>query len=418
MAGFLDAIAKLRGMGVPSSYLPITYHGSIALSGGSAATYLELYQRQPWVYAAVNKLARSVGRMPLKAYEFNGASRSRLRDNDLARLASRPSTITTPFGWKERMVKNTIIYGNGISVKIGVNSPEDIPDELMPAPSIGWSLGENNTYVWQSAAGEKFPFPRWQIVHFRFWDLDESGFGLSMLEPLRKTLAIEDAAQRLGVAAFDNMTRPAAILKTDQTLKQEVIDALKADMKSLHGGVDRAFKMALLQQGLDWAPAPSADLNEAAVIDHRKLSKEEVAAVIDVPQPTIGILDEANFASIDMLHTMLYQDSLGPWVTLIEETLQAEFVEMIPAFAGQFVEFDMNSVLRGDIGSRYRAYATAITSGFKTPNEIRALENDPPSDQPDADRLLFPTNLSGAVGAQLAQDNGTAAAARQNGRTR
>lgn len=414
MAGFTQAVANLRGRSI---WPPVVFEGSIDLAGGTAASYSQLYRRQPWVFAAVNKMARGVARMPLKAYSLNGESRERLRTGDLARLTRRPSMTVTPFAWKERFVKNTAIYGNSFIVKLGVNAPDEIPDELFPAPSIGWSVAADGSYVWTSNTGEKFAFDRWKVIHFRFWDLDESGFGISMLEPLRMTLAIEDAAQRLGVAAFGNMTRPASILKTDQRLDKDVIEYLKESLKSVHGGPDRAFKMAVLQQGLDWAPAPSADLAEAAVIEHRKLTKEEIAAVFDIPQPTIGILDEANFASLDMLHTMLYQDSLGPWVSLGEETLQFEFVEMIPDFKDQFVEFDMNAVMRGDITTRYRAYATAITTGFKTPNEIRKLENDPPSDQPGADQLLFPTNLSGAVGSQLAQDNGTASRTRQNGRT-
>ena len=409
MAGFLTAISKLRGAGTPA-WLPVTYEGRIELAGGSAATYSQLY-RQPWVYAAVNKIARGIGRMPLKAYQRSGDARDRLTNGDLARLTAHPSTITTPFGWKERIIKNTAIYGNAFVVKLGANTQYDIPDELFPSPSIGWTVGEGDTYVWTSALGEKFPFPRWQVIHFRFWDLDEHGFGISMLEPLRRTLAIEDAAQRLGVAAFNNATKPASILKTDQTLKKEVIERLTADMKAIHGGVDNAFKMAVLQQGLDWAPVPSADLNDAAVIDHRKITREEVAAVFDVPQPTIGILDEANFASLDMLHTMLYQDSMGPWISLIEETIQMEFVDMIVEFTDQFVEFDMNSVMRGDISTRYRAYATAIASGFKTPDEIRKLENDPPmaNVQPEAGMLHFQlSQSSGAVGGQLAQDTGNA----------
>ena len=34
--------------------------------------------------------------------------------------------------------------------------------------------------------------------------------------------------------------------------------------------------------------------------------------------------------------------------------------------------------MRGDITSRYQAYATAVQNGFKTRNEVRQLENDEP----------------------------------------
>jgi HK97 family phage portal protein len=413
---FTDAIANLRGKPIPApanaadwtSSLSFLREGSIDLADGLTASYKAIYQRQPWVYAAVNKLARSVARMPLKAYERDDAEKRRSFDGRLSDLMHQPYRGGTPFGLKERIVKNTAIYGNAIVVKLGPDDPDAPPDELFPAPATGWSLGEGDYYIWTSKAGDRYPFERRKIIHFRFWDLDETGFGMSMLEPLRMTLAIEDAAQRLGVSAF-KMPRPGSVLKTDQKLKPEAAAALKANIQAVHGTVDNAFKVAVLEQGLEWAPWPSTNMTESAVVDHRKLTREEVAAVFDVPQPTIGMLDEANFASVDMLHTMLYQDSLGPWVTMIEETLQAEFVNMIPAFAGQFVEFDLNAVLRGDISSRYRAYSTAISAGFKTPDEIRALENDAPmaDQQPEAGMLHFPLNQSsGRVGAQISEDSG------------
>lgn len=410
MALFTDAVANLRGRPLPEpaewvGTVPSLREGSIELADGLGSSYQTIYRKQPWVFASVNKLAKSVARMPLKAYQRDGVNRQRLFDGDLARLMSRPYGSGTPFFWKERIVKNTAIYGNAILVKLGVEDEVSVPGELFPAPPVGWTVGKNDTYIWTSKTGERFPFERWRIIHFRFWDLDENQFGMSMLEPLRMTLLLEDSAQRYGAQAFKAL-RPGSVLKTDKELKQEGMDKLLAQMQAIHGDMDSKFKLAVLQQGLDWAPWPTPDLNDAAVIDHRKLTKEEVAAVFDVPQPTIGILDEANFASLDMLHTMLYQDSLGPWVTMIEETLQTELVDIVPAFQNQFVEFDLNAVLRGDIATRYRAYATAIQTGFKTPNEIRQLENDPPSDQEGADQLLFPTNLSGAVGAQVAEDSG------------
>jgi hypothetical protein len=134
----------------------------------------------------------------------------------------------------------------------------------------------------------------------------------------------------------------------------------------------------------------------------------------------MGILRNANFASIDMLHTMLYQDSMGPWAVMIEDTTQLELVDITPAFKGQMVEIDMNGVMRGDLQGRYRAYSTGITSGFLKPEEARGFENLPPTGQPEADRIHLPTNLSGAVGAQNAEDRGqedkTTATASPNGR--
>lgn len=410
---FSDAIASFRSRGTPQpsesawlNWFTSTTGGSIELAQGLSASYTTIYQRQPYVFAAVNKIARGVARMPLKPYQQDGKVRRQVFDGPLSELMNRPMIGLTPFRLKEHLVKSTMCYGNGIIVKLGMKDDADTPTELMPSPAYGWRLGKGDTYIWTSREGKEFTFERWQIIHCAFYDLDDCGFGVSQLEPLRSTLYQEDAARRYGNAAFRNGARPGSVLKTDQKLKPETAAALRANMESIHGGPDDAFKIAVLEQGLEWVNPPASDLEEAAVVLHRKLAREEVASVLDVPQPAIGILDEANYNSIEILHTTLYQDSIGVWVQLIEETLQEDLIYRTPAFEGQYLKFNMNSVLRAPTEQRYRANATAITSGFKTPNEIRALEDDPPSDQPEADMLLFPMNLSGAVGAQLAEDTG------------
>jgi hypothetical protein len=53
-------------------------------------------------------------------------------------------------------------------------------------------------------------------------------------------------------------------------------------------------------------------------------------------------------------------------------------------------------VLKGNIEQQTAAYQAGITGGWLTPNEVRRLENLPPSDTPGADELHIPLNLSGS----------------------
>lgn len=413
---FTDAVASFRNRKVAQPVVTNdiqTYQamlgGAIPLADGLTASYYQIYRSQPWVYAAVNMIARGMMRMPIKTFQRNGTEKQRVVGGDLYRLTEkRPAYGWTPSRHREAITKQIAIYGNSVVVKIGMDDESDTPDERMVAPAVGWSVGGDDTYVWTNPKnGERYPFERWRIEHYRFWDTDENGFGISPLEPLRVTLANDDAARRFGLAAFRNGARPASVLKTTQDIKPEVAQRLAAEWKSLHGGVDNAFKLAILSNGLDYATIQH-DLDKSAVVPHRELTPVEVAAVYCIPASMIGWTKDANFASVDMFHTMLYQDSLGPWVVMFEETLQSDLVDVTPAFADLFVEIDQNAVMRGDLMTRVRAYATQITSAQKTPDEVRALENDPPmaETQPEAGRLLFPSNLAGAVGAQLAEDAG------------
>ena len=53
-----------------------------------------------------------------------------------------------------------------------------------------------------------------------------------------------------------------------------------------------------------------------------------------------------------------------------------------------FIKFNIDGLLRGDIKARYEAYGSAIQNGFKTPDEIRKIENDAPK-AGNADKLFI-----------------------------
>jgi hypothetical protein len=140
----------------------------------------------------------------------------------------------------------------------------------------------------------------------------------------------------------------------------------------------------------------SWDMQQAAVVEFRKLTREEVAAVFDIPPVLLGILDRATFSNVEELHLAFYQDTLGPWTTLLEETFYEQLIAPVPEFADdeRMVEFDMNEVLKGAIATRYDAINKATGGPWMRVNEARKAENLPKSDQPEAELIRFPLNMS------------------------
>lgn len=210
------------------------------------------------------------------------------------------------------------------------------------------------------------------------------------MEPLRRTLMIEDAAQRLQISSYEHGNRPSGAWSTDAVLKKEQIIATREQLDEIYGGVDTAFKMAVLGGGVKWVPM-SHKLVDSEIIPSRKLTRDEVAAAYDMPPPAIEILDRATFSNVTEQSVQLYRDTFGPWLTMIEETIQVQLIDDEPRMAGQYVEFDLNEVLKGDVDKRFRAYQAA--SWWMTPNEVRARENLPPIPEDRANSINVPLNL-------------------------
>ena len=50
---------------------------------------------------------------------------------------------------------------------------------------------------------------------------------------------------------------------------------------------------------------------------------------------------------------------------------------------GYFFRFNVDSILRSDLETRYNSYRTGITAGFLTPNEARGMEDLPSHENGD-----------------------------------
>lgn len=382
--------------------------GGVALTSGGSISYASLFRRQPWVAVVVNKLARQIARLPLKVYRLDSkGDRERVREHALVDLLARPWPRGSASDLKQALGFPTLLHGNGLIAKSRERRGGP-PTELVP---LDWRFaiahfeqGEPIRFweTQQTGVG-RFIAPE-EVVHTAWWAPD-GPLGVSPLQQLGVTIALEDAAQRYSTASFDNAVRPggAFVLPPEAQLDREERQELRDEITHTHGGVDQAFRFLLLSGGVDFKPLSQTAV-EAELVLQRKLNREEVAAVYDVPPPLIGILDHATYSNVSEMHRMLYMTVLGPWLDLIEQTLQAQLIDPEPAFEGLFCEFDLSEVLKGDTRQRVLALKDGIGTGLYTINEARKVENLPRIDHPTADQPLIPQNNLAPLGEEPAGD--------------
>jgi HK97 family phage portal protein len=373
----------------------------LEMLGGASATFELLYRRQVWVYVVVNKLARACARLPLKTYAKSDATGEREEEptSAVAKLLRKPWPLARSFKFTESLVSNLGIYGNATFVKFRGGNGKT-PAEIWPLPwrQLEVILGDDRpieAYRWRGRTGRTKIFLPDDVLHFAWFNPNpDEPWGISPLESLATTLALENAGQRYAIASFGNAARPASFIQSQRNMSKNQRAELRLEIDEAYGGPENAFKVALLDNGLDWKPLGFSS-SEAQLVDNRKLSREEVCAAYDIPPPMVGILDHATYSNIDQQHWMLYMDTLAPILGMAESVLMSQLIDPEPAWDGFFVEYEMDAVLRGNFEQRSQSYLRQLQSGVATPNELRKLENRPPIDDPAADAIYLPINLDG-----------------------
>lgn len=346
------------------------------------AYYAELYKSQPWIATAVNKRSNAVARLSLNVWD-NSPNNGKNLDtgSPYAKLLRMPCSFLSPYAFWRWVVSTYDIFGEMFLYKL--RDADGNVSQLLP-------MHPSRTFIERAAKNDEWPGAKSGDLRYIFtvgtatygfvtatsadvvawlrYNPDTEMRGWSLLEPLRSTIMNEDSARRAMQAMFRNMGRPSLALSIDKALSPEKGKLAKATFDAIHSGADNAGSTIVLPQGMTAIPF-QLDAEELAYIESRKINREEVSAVFDMPPPVLQITDNATFSNITEQMRSFYRDSMAPLIedleSIIDSSLKPEFV------GNKFARFAVDEVLRGNIETRAATAVSLVTNGIGKPAEVR-----------------------------------------------
>ena len=318
-------------------------------------------------FACVRLLADAVASLPWDAYRKNGDVRQEVTPEPS--LLRDPYPEITEFEWKHQMMVSLGIRGNFYGM-VTQRDRYEYPTEIMPVhPDEVFRERDKVTgRVTTRVAGERISDA--DLFHVRGFTLPGQVNGVSPLNLARHSIGLGLATQKFGAQWFGDGAAPSSQIITDQVLSDAQVRQTQAQWVESHGG--RRLP-AVLSGGFEWKPI-SITPEESQFLGTREFTIKEMAMLVGVPPHMIGDVDKSTSwgTGIEQQSIGFVTYNLRAWLTRIEAALS----RMLPR--GQFVRFNVDALLRGDIKSRYEAHAIAINNGFASPDEVRAHEDLPP----------------------------------------
>jgi HK97 family phage portal protein len=345
---------------------------------GQWGAYHAMYRSQPWVYVLVSKRARSLARLPLKTYIRDDLNRPEAQpSNPYKKLIDKPNPTISTFRFWEWTGSTYDVFGESFWFKRRDRGGR--PFELWPMHPTRLSYdGNKDRWIYRDNTGAAAEIKPEDLVHFKSYNPGDDKRGLSPLEPLRATLDAESSAKTATAAFWQNGASPGFVLKHPANLSEPAQKRLKAQVDGEYSGTRNTGKTLVLEEGMEPYPL-TINAVDSEYIEGRKLNREEVCAVYDMPPPAVQILDHATYSNITEQMRSLYRDTMGSILAAFEGDLDAQLRE--PDFADNvYAEFLLDGVLRGDFEQRAIAYSKA---DYMTVAEKRRAENLPYIDGTD-----------------------------------
>ena len=357
----------------------------------------------PTVYACVRLISQTLARMPWQVLRQSADGSSNDPTHPVYQLLNgEANEDMTSFVFREAQISDCLLYGNSFAF---INrNPAGTPVGLERLrPDLVYMLRDaaNQPYYqyWTGKADEKASeeikqrkFRPYDILHVVGPSADGL-LGEAPIHRMRDLIGMELELQEFTSRFFANNCRPAGVLSMPGRLSAEGANRLREAFARVHSGAQGAGKVAILEEGLKY-DAISTNAKDSDLDSMKKFCRQQIAAAFNVPSHRVGDNDGVSYSSAEQANAVFVQSTLAGWAARLEQEVNRKLIKRGDDVTTR-ISFD--DLLRGDMSTRFSAYAVAVTNGILTPNEIRAREGLPAVEGGESIRLPLNTSTPTAA---------------------
>lgn len=356
--------------------------------------------QQATVFACVKVRAETFAQCSPVIYErLPGGGKRRADDHWMAKLLrERPGEGYTPFEFFEKVSSDLDTRGNHYSYM--VRSGDEVKEFIPLGPDEVTAHRNKDTRKMEYrvpglAVRGKDLFTNNEILHVRDLSLD-GVVGLSKIAQCRHSIGLTMACERHGATVFKNGAAPSGIMEFPHELTDPQHKRLQKDLDENWNGL-KANRTMILESGGKFSVVSVAN-KDAQYLETRQFQRSEICGFFRVPPHMIGDQSRSTFNNIEHLSLDFVKFGTVPELRRFESAVNSGVL----LGTNYYLEFLVDSLVRGDLKSRMEAYSIAISNGIMKPNEARAKENAEP-DEHGNDLMMManvvPLRLSGQVSA-------------------
>ena len=384
---FANTVNKLAGYTLISDSGSWTYTG-ISTTGQNVNQASSMTYSAVW--AAVRAISEGVASLPLQVFRRgHDGSRSKANDHPLYRiLHDQPNPEMSALTFRETLMGHALVWGNGYA--------EIVRDKNSGRVQQLWPLDPSQVEPVRDENGELFYkygsviFLPSEILHIKGLSFDGVK-GYSVIAQAKNSIGLGMAVEEFGSTFFGQGGKPAGVISVPGKLNSEAIQNMRKSWEDMHATVKNAHRVAILQNGVTYQTIGTPP-DDAQWIASRQFQLQEVARWFKIPASKIGA-GAGTYSSLEQDNLAFLQETLRPWLIRWEQEINFKLISSLDQL---YAEHNQDALLRGDTAGRSAFYASALSWGWLSRNDVRALENLPPFIGGDA--YMIPKNMDPAFG--------------------
>ncbi len=386
----MSYLSRMLAAAQQTNYTTTNYAGLSEMVVGSssgAPVSAESALKLSTAWACDRLISETVASLPAMIFErMADGGRKRATNHPLYDVLHRqPNEYQTPIEFFDFMSHCAIMRGNGMARIVA--GPRGFVDQLIPLHPdyVQIEVLSNRALRYRVNEPGKEPMTLLDedVLHLNGMSKD-GRTGMSVISYARDSLGLALSADQYGARFFRNNAEPRGVLKSPKPLSPQAATRVKDSWEAAHRG-ENQHRVAVLEEGLDYQ-AVSVNNKDSQFLETRAFQAEDVCRWFRVPPHMVGLTSKVTSwgSGIEQLGQGFITYTLMPWLVRWQQAIGRD---LILAPAKYFAEFVVDALLRGDIKTRYDAFAIGRQWGWLSANDIRRAENMNPIENGD-DYLL------------------------------
>ncbi len=350
--------------------------------------------KEATVYACIKILSESVAKLPLKIYQETEQGAVKATNHYLYKLLkTRPNPYMTASTYFKCVEVQRNMYGNAYVIpevaergrnagKVQGLYPVDASRVQVWIDDVGLFGSKNRVwYVVDVGNGEKRKLQSDEILHHKALTTDGL-VGIAPLEVLKYLVQNGMSATTFINNFYRQGLQTKGIVQYVGDLNEAAKNKFREKFEEMSSGLKNAHRISLMPVGFQFQPL-SLTMADAQFLENTTLTIRQIANAFGVKMHQLNDLERATHTNIEQQQRQYYADTLQAILTEYEQEMTYKLLLAGEIDKGYYCKFNVDSIVRSDIKTRYEAYRIGVQGGFLTPNEVRGHEDMPPAEGGD-----------------------------------
>lgn len=332
-------------------------------------------------FTCLKILSESLGKLSIHLKDRN--ENKVLNHDALDILKIRPNEYMTPSVFKQLLEMRRNHYGNSYAyIKYGKTGKlegiyplnSDCVKILIDDGNI-FDCDMKYKYI-DPKSKQTFLFDSKEILHFKGGFCKNGLSGMSIREVLASNMKSNKESQEVLAKLYESGMTANAVIKYTGDLSEKNKEKLLTSLKRATKG-EGANRFIPLPLGMDITPL-NLKLTDSQFYELKKYSALQIAAAFGLKPNHLNDYEKSSYANSEMQNLTFYVDTLLYILTSYEEELNYKLLTKEEIKEGYHFEFNIATILRGDIKTQAESLNRYVTGSIYTINEARKKASLPP----------------------------------------